>query len=415
MKKQILSLTFFTLALIFAGMNNVFGQPGANNPTPIIANGTPDPYVNYLTPSGTVACAPVTTLSCVPSIDALHPQTGITYTYDVNVTISGASIHWFVTTETDIIAAINNITGPDIDPGDGTGGYILAAGTEYNTPTNTSETVGISWKSFDGTTAPVLLVTYVVDATGCTDNIEVYRIEPVFNFTLDMAALNDDGTIMATPEECVSPVESAYYDATANSGAGGLVVDYGENWLFFTVTAANFTHSWMPAFQTVYSGSVDEAIEVQWAYPADAAANTNWHTTTATTNGTGTETYTSTDPVLHSGTDTGAGTIGADDGTGECIVVRVRVDHGTNENPQSTSVTLNLGVNGTMYDANASGNAYTNTALNDLGEAANPGDPCTQTDYDDNLDYTLTPRPLIESATPASSTDPTIQNFEQKN
>ncbi len=416
MKKQILTVTFFVVALIFAGTNSYAQTPGANNPTPIIADGQPDPYVTYLTASGSIASAPVSTLSCATSVDALHPQVGVTYTYDVNVTNTGANIHWFVTTETNIITALNNITGPDIDPGDGTGDYILASGTEYNKPNNTSETVGISWKSFDGSTTPVLLVTYVVDAAGCTDNIEVYRIQPIFNFTLDLDALADDGTILSSPEECVSPVESAVYDASANSGAGGLVVDYGENWLFFSVTAANFSHSWMPTFQTTYSGDVEDPIEVQWAYPADAEANTNWHTTTATTNGTGTETYTSSDPVLHSGTNTSTGVIGADDGTGESIVVRVRVDHGSNENPQTGSLTLNLGVNGTMYNAGAtSGSEYTNTSLNDLGEDTNSDGSCDPVDFDDNLDYTLTPRPLIESATPASSTDPAIQTFEQKN
>lgn len=423
MKKQILFLAFFTLALIFAGTKS-YAQVTVPVSGSIIADGLPAAYVNYLSPSGTLECAPITPLTCYANVDALHPQAGLAYTYNVTVTAAGGRIHWFVTDQLNIVAALNDLDGTLIDPGTGLGQYVLTAGTEYNNPLQTDNTIDISWKSFNGATTPVLLVTYVVDASGCTDNIQVYRIEPVFNFTLDIAGIEEvTGATTTTPTECVSPIESAIYDAAANSGAGGLTVDYGENYLYFSVTAANFTHSWQPTFQTVYTGVLGAGatggITVQWAYPADAISSTGtWHNTTPANNTTATvTTYTSTDPVLHPAT-VGA-VVGADNGTGQCIVVRVRVDHGINENPQPTNQTLTLGVNGIMYDANAATAlvTYTNPILADLGPDGSDADSnCDQVDYDDSQAYTLTPRPLIVSATPPNGTLLVpIQPFEQKN
>ena len=65
-------------------------------------------------------------------------------------------------------------------------------------------------------------------------------------FTVDILALMIDGTdgINGWCEECVSPVESATYAI----GDVGLTVDYGENYVFFGVNAANFTGSWASNF-----------------------------------------------------------------------------------------------------------------------------------------------------------------------
>jgi hypothetical protein len=328
MKKQILFMMFLSLAFVFAGVNKSYGQTVPIS-EPTIADGDPVAYVNYLDAAGANVCAPITPLTCFGDVGALNPQVGKTYTYQVEVLPDpeAQTIHWFVTAETDIVTALNNLNQLGVvDAPNGTGNYILNAGAEYNDVANTDNTIDISWKSFDGSTTPVLLVTYVLDAAGCTDNIEVYRIEPVFNFTLDIAGINKtDGNSTDSPTECVSPFESATYDATAEQ----LNVDYGENWLFFTVTAANFTHSWKPSFTVDYTGSVSDPISVEWAYTSDATANTNWNSTTLNAT---TSVYESSTAVLHSDTDDGVPTVGIDEGTGECIIVRVRVDHGTNEN-----------------------------------------------------------------------------------
>lgn len=406
MKKQILFLSLVLFAF-FAGMNYTFGQytplTGGMD-TPAIADGNPTTYINYL--SAEPASATVTPLACYDETGPLNPQVGKAYTYSVDVDADGANkIHWFVTDNTNIIQALNDLTGTGVDPADGSK-FIMTAGSEYNDADNTSESINISWNTFDAT-APVLLVTYVVDAAGCTDNIKVYRIKPVFKFTLDIAGINEtDLSTTLAPTECVSPVHSATWDEVNQQ----LVVDYGENWLFFSVTAAYFSHSWQPSFQVSYDGTVSDPITVEWAYADEAISGGTWHTTTGTATGSGTETYTSTDAVLHSGTTGGA--TGTDDGTGESIVVRVRIDHGTNENPVNNIRTVNLGVNGIMYN----GTDYSSGVLADLGPDEDLDGICDQVDFDDNIDYLLTPRPLVSSATtnPDVAGNPAV-DFEDVN
>lgn len=345
MKKQILFLTMFTLALIFVG-NKSYGQ-----------------YVDYMT--GAPDCTPAVALGCADADDPLHPLPGEVYTYTIDTDpASVQSVLWFVTDESEIITWTTPgtpivQTNRDAINGD----YILTATAPYNDPLNTSQTIDISWKSFDAVTNEVLLVAYVTGAAGCSDNVEVFRIEPTFAFTLDVAGLLDGGSLGA--EECLSPVESAEYDGTS------LTMDYGENWVFFSVNAANFVHSWEPDFSAVATnGSTIGTIE--WAYPDDAITNTNWHASGV--------------PVLAQVT---GGAVGA---TGECIVVRVQVDHAGVEHDNSvTAEVVTLSIDGVMYDAATTG--YGNTAWNDLDEPAGGGD-CVN-NITDTASYTLTPRPAI--------------------
>lgn len=353
MKKQILFLALFTLALILAS-NKSYGVD----------------YTKNLT--GPAACATPTPLTCAVE-NELQPLPGKVYTYSVTVP-AGSQVLWFVTDQTSIISgtAAAPVIQPTRDTAPGT--YILTApAVVYNQAANTANSIDISWKSFDGTANQVALVAHVTDATGCTNNVEVYRIVPSFAFTLDMMALLDAGTAGAT--ECVSPVESATYDGT------NVTIDYGENWVFYSVNAANFVHSWQPNIQVLgYTGGGGTAIipaaDIQWAYPADAVANTTWHAAT--------------DPVL---AQVAGGAVGA---AGECVVIRVRIDHAANENDAANSV-LTLGVDGTMYDPAATN--YTNATLRDLDPIATA--PCSNT-VTDQADYTLLPRPSVVTNTGAA-------------
>lgn len=370
MKKQILFLAFLLVA-VFSGMKNTYAQT----------------YTNYLTAANAAAiqCAAVTPLPCIAVADPLHPIPGQSYTYTVNVAPApaGTTIHWFVTDNPNVIAAAALTTDIDVEDGD----YVLAAGAEYNVPANGTNTIQISWKSFNATTHEVLLVTFVTDAAGCTNNIEVYRIEPTFSFTLDIAALADNGAFGAS--ECVSPVESATY-----TGGTDLTMNYGENWIFFSVNAANFVDSWLPSFQTNYTGAGTVGT-VEWAYPADALANTAWHAATV--------------PVAARDA---SGAVGA---AGECIVLRVQIDHADDEIIAATVLTM--GVNGTMFDpAAATGAEYANAAFDDLGPDGTDGDNlCDQVDFDDEIDYTITPRPAVTTATIGVAPNPNPAPFEPKN
>jgi len=369
MKKQILFLALFTLALILAGTKS-YGQVT---------------YVKNL--GGAPAVAPVTAIPCAVE-NELKPLPGKVYNYTVTVP-AGAKVLWFATDQATIVDGTGAapVIQPSRDPGTGAGSYILTApAAVYNQAANTSNTIAISWKSFDGTANKVVLVAHVTDAAGCTNNVEVYRIEPSFAFTLDMIALLDAGTAGAT--ECVSPVESASYDGTTRN----VTINYGENWVFYSVNAANFVNSWMPSFTVIgYTGGGGTAVvpvaDIQWAYPADAVANTAWNAVTV--------------PVLAK---VAGGAVGA---AGETIVIRVRIDHANNENDAANSI-LTFGVDGIMYDPAAiAGAEYTNATKKDLDPGAAPG-PCTN-NLTDQADYTLTPRPSV-----VTGTGTPILNFEPK-
>lgn len=379
MKKQILFLAMFTLALIFASTK---------------ASGQTVVYSKNLTqaPASCVAAVPLT---CSVAADALHPIPGAKYTYTVDVSpivATGGYIHWFVTDQSTIIDGTG--TAPVLqttrDKGDGNGKYILLADVaKYDLNSNLSPTIDISWKYFDGTTQQVLLVAYVMDNKGCTNNVEVYRIIPTFGFTLDLVALSDDGILSPTGSECVSPVESAVY---APGLPGNLTMNYGENWVFFEVNAANFVHSWMPNIQSLnYTGpGTVDATSLQWAYPADATANTAWNATSV--------------PVLAKDP---SGAVGP---AGECIVVRARIVH--NKDPRLTDGVLTLGIDGTMYNSAGSGD-YTTATLRDMDNPTS-GTTCVQ-DKTDQTTYTLTARPTLTSTTIGVTPNPNPGPFVPKN
>ncbi|KOH46637.1 hypothetical protein [Sunxiuqinia dokdonensis] len=378
MKKQILFLTFMVLAVL-AGITKSFGQNLTTAPT-----GCPTPKAIDAT--------------CVSS-GPLNPIAGTTYEYTVSVSDPGnTTINWFVTTNANFIT--NGILTTDIEAIGGD--FITAAGTTptyaaYNNAANTEETIDITWKSFDPST-DVFLVTYAETATGCTDNVQVYKIVPVHAFTLDMVALGTDGVLNTNREDCVSKVQGAAWDATA----GEVVMDYGVNYIYFAVTAANFSHSWLPTFQVesdmVAAGG--NTMAVDWAYPTDAVSGT-WNSTTAGSGDFTSNIFTADDAVLPSGGAAGV------DASGECIIVRLTVDH--NKNETLAAINIDFAVDGIMYDPSTS--AYATADLGDLhttdGPDAGTADDCPWVDgyANDVLDYTLTPRPTVTDGTAPAGDD----------
>ncbi len=328
-------------------------------------------------------------VTCLSS-DALHPVPGTEYEYSVNVPTpadGSFTYNWFVTQDASFISS--SALTENIEAGDGTGDHIQATGTGYNDESTGTSSINITWKSFmHDSDTPVFLVIYVENTNACsTDNLEVYMIEPVHSFTLDIAnltvageAANDeyDGT-------CVSAVTSVGY----NSVSGEVEFDYGENYLYFIVSAANFTNSWQPSFQvggTGISGSRSVSA-VDWAYPSDATSNENWHSMTDGGSGswnTNAENVTAQD----------GNTVGGD---GECIVVRMLIDN--NQAETITSAEFTLAVDGVMYDP--SSEDYSNNSYSDIHY-----DDCTDDDFDNDLvTQYLSPRPDINAVSPTTFID----------
>ncbi|RIJ49970.1 hypothetical protein D1614_04295 [Maribellus luteus] len=366
MKKQFLFLILFVAAIV-AGTSNVFGQV----PT------TPD--LDHLDAVPTY-CAPYVPLACGTADDPLAPIPGVEYTYTINSSSIG-TLHWFVTDDASLISAQGTIAA-GIEAKDGSSPYVLSADAAYNDPANTSPSVKITWKSFDGVGNNVILVVYNVDDANCTDNMEVYRIVPQYNFTLDIAGIADAGDSGGDVSDCVNPIQTASYDGTT------LLVDYGTDYVFFAVNAANWMTSWMPGdFAVTTTGTSTVTID-GWAYPADAATTGAWKTV-------------GTDAVLASAYPAGT----SDNGfvAEACIIVRVKVEHGTvTEN--LTDEVINLTVNGIMEDpANAGSYAGDYPDIDDAGA----GNACIDDLTTDNIDYTITPRPEVTENAPTPFEDKT--------
>jgi hypothetical protein len=371
MKKQILIFAMLTLAIMFAGLNKAFGQD-----------------LDYIL---NPACVAATPLGDCAADGPLSPIPGQTYTYEINVdpTVSTGNVTWFVYNATangeDIITGGSIAAAVAAAEADGgTSQFLLDAEDAHYNTTTTSMAINISWQSFDASTNEILLVAYVEGEDGCSDNIEVWRIEPTFAFTLDIAGLMPNGSLdyegATNANECVSPVQEAAYDGT------NLTMDYGENYIFFVVNAANFVHSWQPTFTVTSTGTTVDLADVTWAYPAQAIID----------DGTGTW-NSATTPIL------AQDATGAVGDAGECIIVRVYLDHGnTHENDVASAVTL--GVDGIMYNVPTIN--YSNANLADLDPGTDS--PCTNTETDTAV-YDLTPRPNITEVTPGAGT------FEPKN
>jgi hypothetical protein len=397
---------------MFTGITNAFGQA--------------KPYV--MVPSALPDCITAQALSNCTA-DALHPIQGETYDYTVVTSLGTDIVRWFVLNNTtmetagdSLVSSLGGVlvsTNTAIDAGDGTDDYLLSvvSGT-YNgsgDAATTNATIQLKWKYFDGIAEEILLVAYVEGADGCTDNIAVYRIIPEPGFTIDIASVLEDGSNPAGPSdalnsECVSPVESAVYNGSSTTPDGTLTVDYGENWVFFVVNGANYYDSWLPQLEINYDQTAPLAVEAQWTYLSDATSS-NWYDFTGALGGT----WTTTDPVIAGASYATAGTAGFSMGErnlpttgGECIVVRVRLDWGTDVEHDTADGTLTVAVDGIAFDGVGSGvsDYFDDTDFADLHY-----DDCTADGFtNDVVNYTITPRPQVDAGAPVqeSKTGDTI-------
>jgi hypothetical protein len=312
-------------------------------------------------------CPAPTALTCLTGTGN-SPMPGVSYEYTITSNIVPSGVHWFVTDEANVIAGQTKTV--IIDPGNGTGDYLLSVDAgDYNLATGTDMTIELTWNSFDGNAHQVLLVVYTLDETGCTDNVQAWRIIPQYNFTLDVAGILDDGTDGAS--ECVSPIQTATFNGTE------LAMDYGQNYVFFAVNAANWTTSWVPTIAdgstTTYGGTI---VGYEWAYPDQA------HGATPVWNAPNT-------PVLASHyASVSSGFIGA---AGECIIVKVELDHNDYE-LAGTDEIVSIAVDGDMWNVTTSAHDGTYPDLDDNDTSCNG-------DSTDEAEYTIESRPAITPTT----------------
>jgi len=353
---------------------------------------------------GSMHCPDINNVDCGSTTGHLNPIAGNPYTYIVDVTPDDGTAPnpkytWFVTDNDEFITASvlqndESATTYTADDGSGSDPYIMDVGVGYNDDATGTNEITIRWKSWT-TEDPVFLVIHVEGEDGCTDNIQAWKIEPVNQFTLDLANIDEEGQDAgANFATCVSPVVSAIYDGTSD-----ITMDYGVNYLYFTVSAANYADAWQPSVElTGYTGS--GSIAVDWAYSANAESDANWNSMTLASG------------VYESAAaDFALSPDYADDDdasiNGDCIVIRVTIDHDTDES--LTDQTIELAVDGEMFIHDGTnfvtqGNDVHYADWTDF-TAPYTGECGTEDGFEnDRATQILEARPTIEENTPGADT-----------
>ncbi len=224
MKKMIFAL----MLAVFASITFVYGQAvHGSDPIPLDLN------------------------NC--NIGPLSPIAGVPFDYSANIIPANGSAYWYATTATTFMQ--NGARVPGIE--ETVGGGVVAAATNYmdNTPGDASPTTTqITWTTaglaaVDATHPLFVAIEYTAAATDCSNNMKVYRINPINAFTVDIMNWDAGNTTPSgygnLEEQCYDLIESAVFDM----GTQMMDYDFGTNIMYFEVVAANFTDSFTPSFQ----------------------------------------------------------------------------------------------------------------------------------------------------------------------
>ncbi len=314
MKKQILIL--FTM--LFAGMATVFGQ--------------------------TITPRPIDGLVEGP----LNPVAGVEYEYSVVVpTPPGDKVYqWFVTQHENFLEARDDATFREL-----IGDDYLAAGdiggdgfyTDNTTATGEESDLFLTWKSFALDADEFLFVVIYVtndDGEGCiSDNLRVYRIDPVHAFTLDIANMGASEDYGLNIDVCPDDVQSAEFNPTGGPDGEGIVeFDFGQNILEYEIVAANFNTAY--ELHLDFSGwTAPQTYVIEWSRDPEFTTIEGEIEDTPDDDGI----YQVVIPA-----DDASGSVGAD---GEVIFIRITIDHEEFEGLTDTQYSLAInGFTGADFD-----------------------------------------------------------------
>ncbi|PTN07392.1 hypothetical protein [Mangrovibacterium marinum] len=342
MKKQLLTLGLFLLAAV-AGINESNAQKAVTWSKP-------------------------TKLDC--TTDELHPVAGKEYTYEAEANDPTGDGKWRFWATKDPNFIDNGQFNVDKALEEGADG-LLKASDDYNVEidpddvnVNTDGTVQISWtsgllNSIINTDDSLYVVAYYENAAGCTDQANVWLIDPKNYFTVDIIAMDPAKPADSQDDYGVTPTTCVDYIESMKMRSGKLVYDYGDNYLYFEFIAANFTDYWIPEFRLDGLNAV-QGVEYEYTY----ALPGSWNATTVWS-----PLVSGTTHIEPDGTYTDAGV---------SVFVRVKVDHNTYEtlNAQTLTMYLDGKLADGMYDT-------VNETCTDP-KAADEGDSASTT---------ITPRP----------------------
>ncbi len=279
--------------------------------------------IGFSTAYGQLAPRPITCLSS----DALHPVPGTAYDYAVTVPSPPGTKEytWLVTQDQTFVTNGALVATPQT-----IGGPILAAADAWYNSASANANIHLTWQSFAYNASNPVFVVIFVKNTGAacvTQNVKVYKIEPVNSFTLDIANQNalkvTQSGYGTNIDRCISDIVSSTYDATAPEG---MLNDFGVDYLYYEVVAANWSEAWKLSVQITGIDPL-EHVTVEWTQDQTYAGV--FHAMTGSPVGTGgTPTlYTSASNVTPTG---GLTFVGA---AGQSIYIRVTLDHSDMINP----------------------------------------------------------------------------------
>ncbi|MEI6140246.1 MAG: hypothetical protein WCP85_13345 [Mariniphaga sp.] len=338
MKKQIL---FFAIALV-SSISFAWGQGAKTSSAPQAS-------------------------SCVP--DALHPVAGVPYVYKATVSPSAGTYEWWATKDASFITApgVTNMSTYLKSPTTTvTGTDLISQSTNYAKTAQTSDEVTITWSDVvlsttkyqtvpGATPSPTFVVVrYVAGGTECADNLKVYELDPINAFSVDIKNINDaDNSILGygvTTTQCPANVSKATYVNKA------MVYEYGVDYLYYEVIAANFSSYWVPTF-TLTGNHTAQTYVVEYTYAAPSTWAGTPPTWTAVANGT---THFTLDPTV---TTTAAGV---------SVYIRVSITNNNYEGLAARPITLAADGQNSVgtWDIVNSATACTATAAADSNDTA---------------------------------------------
>lgn len=199
----------------------------------------------------------------------LNPIAGVEYNYSAILAPEGGNAYWFATfNNTSFIAGGELTTFQETVGGD----FVLSA-ENYRNPAAgavSPDTTKITWNAIGLSQITVntplfLAVNYTAPATGCANNLKVYKINPVNAFLVNILNL-ESPTYDSVFESCFSDIESAEY----NLGTSLMEYNFGKNVLAFEVVAANFTEHYDVSFR-IAGLQPDQDANIYWSYSNDFA------------------------------------------------------------------------------------------------------------------------------------------------
>ncbi|MBL7905597.1 MAG: hypothetical protein JNL22_11300 [Bacteroidales bacterium] len=209
---------------------------------------------------------------CVGS--GFTPASGVPYVYTVTVPTTlgytgNGTYDWYVTQEVDLLDASGIIPESNVffTVDETTIGY-----SDYHDVANTTSQIALTWTpaAVSSATPFYLVLKYSETNPNATpaciaENIRVWQIDPINTFLLAIEGANTDGTPFANAEQCAAPIIGATVTPAAGANPTSVEYTYGENTLFYRITASGILGQWRPSIRIpALAGLGQNYIAVEW-------------------------------------------------------------------------------------------------------------------------------------------------------